>query len=56
MLLMLLLAHLHFRSPHTHDFSQQNDILHMHKPVTALVFKVLRSGQPRYILYACPNL
>ena len=30
--------------------------LHMSKPVMQLVFKVLRNGLLRYILYTCPNL
>ena len=30
--------------------------LHMSKPVMPLVFKVLRNGLLRYILYTCPNL
>ena len=30
--------------------------LHMSKPVTTFVFKVLRNGLLRYILYTCPNL
>ena len=30
--------------------------LHMSKPVKTFVFKVLRSGLLRYILYTCPNL
>ena len=30
--------------------------LHMSKPVMYLVFKVLRNGLLRYILYTCPNL
>ena len=31
-------------------------ILHMSKPVITFVFKVLRNGLLRYILYTCPNL
>ena len=30
--------------------------LHMSKPVITFVFKVLRNGLLRYILYTCPNL
>ena len=30
--------------------------LHMPKPVITFVFKVLRNGLLRYILYTCPNL
>ena len=30
--------------------------LHMSKPVMTFVFKVLRNGLLRYILYTCPNL
>ena len=30
--------------------------LHMSKPVITFVFKVLRNGQLRHILYTCPNL
>ena len=30
--------------------------LHMFKPVMTFVFKVLRNGLLRYILYTCPNL
>ena len=30
--------------------------LHMPKPVITSVFKVLRNGLLRYILYTCPNL
>ena len=30
--------------------------LHMSKPVITFVFKVLRNGLFRYILYTCPNL
>ena len=30
--------------------------LHMSKPVLTFVFKVLRNGLLRYILYTCPNL
>ena len=30
--------------------------LHMPGPVITFVFKVLRSGLLRYILYTCPNL
>ena len=30
--------------------------LHMSKPVVTFVFKVLRNGLLRYILYTCPNL
>ena len=30
--------------------------LHMPKPVMTFVFKVLRNGLLRYILYTCPNL
>ena len=30
--------------------------LHMSKPVITIVFKVLRNGLLRYMLYACPNL
>ena len=30
--------------------------LHMSKPVMSLVFKVLRNGLLRYMLYTCPNL
>ena len=30
--------------------------LHMSKPVITFVFKVLRTGLLRYILYTCPNL
>ena len=29
--------------------------LHMPKPVITFVFKVLRNGVLRYILYTCPN-
>ena len=31
-------------------------ILRMSKPVDTFVFKVLRNGLLRYILYTCPNL
>ena len=30
--------------------------LHMSKPLITFVFKVLRNGLLRYILYTCPNL
>ena len=30
--------------------------LHMSKPVMTSVFKLLRNGLLRYILYSCPNL
>ena len=30
--------------------------LHMSKPVITFVFKVLRNGLLRYMLYTCPNL
>ena len=30
--------------------------LHMSRPVMTFVFKVLRNGLLRYILYTCPNL
>ena len=30
--------------------------LHMSKPVITFLFKVLRNGLLRYILYTCPNL
>ena len=30
--------------------------LHMSKPVVTFVFKVLRNGLLRYMLYTCPNL
>ena len=30
--------------------------LHMSKPVITFVFKVLRNGLLRYILYTCPNM
>ena len=37
------------------DWTASVHTVHMSKPVITFVFKVLRNGLLRYILYTCPN-
>ena len=38
------------------EWTASEHTLHMSKPVMPLMFRVLRNGLLRYILYTCPNL
>ena len=45
-----------FRVSSAKEWTASVHTLHMSKPVIAFVFKALRNGLLRYILYTCPTL